>query len=76
MFDKEGNQLVPEIVDPNQIPNHHTTHEAWQDIRNKIHKHALIDQKLLDYQEKLDAARDCLDDDKLAKKNSTNSKMA
>jgi len=65
VFDKEGNQLTPDIVEPNQIPDHHTTHEAWQDIRNKIHKHEIIDQKLLDYQEKLDTARERLDDDEL-----------
>lgn len=65
IFDKEGNQLSSEIVEPNQIPDHHTTHEAWQDIKTKIHKHELIDQKLLDYQERLDEARDRLDDGEL-----------
>jgi len=65
VFDKEGNKLGTEIVDPNQIPDHHTTHEAWQDIKTKIHKHEMIDQKLLDYQEKLDAARERLDDGEL-----------
>jgi len=65
IFDKEGNRLSPEIVEPNQIPDHHTTHETWQDIRNKIHKHEIIDQKLLDYQEKLDTTREHLDDGEL-----------
>lgn len=65
VFDKEGNQLLSGIVDPNQIPDHNTTHEAWQDIRTKIHKHEIIDQKLLDYQEKLDNARERLDDAEL-----------
>jgi len=65
VFDKEGKQLSAEIADPNQIPDHHTTHEAWQDIRNKIHKHEIIDQKLLDYQEKLDTTRERLDDGEL-----------
>jgi len=65
VFDKEGNQISPEIVEPDQIPDHHTTHEAWQGIRNKIHKHEIVDQKLLDYQEKLDTARERLDDGEL-----------
>lgn len=65
VFDQEGNQLSSEIVDPNQLPDHHTTHEAWQDIRNKIHKHEIVDQKLLAYQERLDEARERLDDGEL-----------
>jgi len=60
-----SNQLSPEVVEPNLIPDHHTTHEAWQDIRNKINKHEIIDQKLLDYQERLDETRERLDDDEL-----------
>lgn len=65
VFDKEGNQLAPETIDPNQIPNHHTSHENWQDIKSKINKHEIIDQKLIDYQEKLDATREQLDNEEL-----------
>ena len=65
VFDKEGNQLAPDIINPDLIDDRRTTHEEWQGIIDQIKKHEVIDQRLLDYQEKLDAARDRLDDGEL-----------
>jgi len=65
VFDKDGNQLAPDIIDPDLIDDRRTTHEEWQGITDQIKKHEIIDQKLLDYQEKLDAARERLEDAEL-----------
>lgn len=66
VYDKEGNQLAHATIDPDQIPDHHTTHEAWQDITTKINKHEIIDQKLLDYQDKLDTTRERLENKEIS----------
>jgi len=65
VFDKDGKQLAPDAIDPDLIDDRRTTHEEWQGITDQIKKHEIIDQKLLDYQERLDTARERLDDREL-----------
>ena len=66
VFDKEGIPVSTDIIDPDQIPDHHTTHEEWQAIIQQVTKHEKIDRDLIEYQEKLDTARDQLDSDELS----------
>ena len=60
VIDEAGNSVSSQIVDPDQILDHHTSAEDWERSVDQINKHEAIEQNLIDYQEKLDAAREQL----------------
>jgi len=65
VIDKEGNIVSATVIDPDMIGDRHTTAEQWETITGSIKKHEAIDQRLMDYQEKLDAARERVDSGEL-----------
>ncbi len=60
VINEHGEFLSLDQIDPNEISDHLTTSEEYMALNNKIDHHIAIEQQLLDYQEKLDDARERL----------------
>lgn len=58
VYDESGNHVAEEIIDPEQIPDHHPKAEPYLQALDSIKKHEAIQHNLHDYQAKLDEARE------------------
>lgn len=67
VFDEHGTEMKAEEIDPRSIDDRKTRWEDWQEIRAK--ETALVEERgeLLAYQQKLDEARERVDDPELTK---------
>ena len=62
VYDEHKNLLSKDAVDANEIPDHHPKAEPFFEKERLIEKHEAINNRLTSYQEKLDAARERLDE--------------
>jgi len=65
VFDEHGNPVPEGVVHPDEISDNIAKHEDWQSNSSLIKQHEAIGNGLIDYQHKLDEARDKLDSGKL-----------
>ncbi len=68
VFDEYGQQLSPEEISPDEIPDIHPYWEVFKAEKDSEDKLIQEREKILEYQKKLDDAREHLDDEDLTKK--------
>lgn len=61
VFDEHGQEVSRDVIDPNSISNKKPLWETFRDARLEEHRLTEEREGLLDYQDKLDAARERLD---------------
>lgn len=65
VFDEHGDELSPEIVDPAAIADHRPTWETYSDALDRRDALEAERTELIEFQERLDEARERLDDEGL-----------
>lgn len=68
VYDEEGQLVSPDIIHPDEIEDFRPKAEDYLGVLDDINKHKDIEQKLHDYQDKLDAAQERLENGEISQK--------
>ena len=67
VINEAGEEIPADVVTPEEIGDHHTKAEEYLSVNEKIDEHQAVDQRLRDYQEQLDAARELVNSGEMTK---------